>query len=223
MEAYKYIIAASRILRENSFPFLIPALIGILFHFPQYHVNSSGIAFLTPVFLLIIIYPLVFAQYSEIVLNNKQSSYFHLFKIHWLNYFCVIAIIGAPKIIFAFIGNHFKEYTVIIGSFLSISIHIISIYIIPLVFLLRKRLTSISLGIKCLLGNLVFSAPIIIVSLFPLILGLIFEPFRVSSNRTIGILIVSYLFWLISTLIDFLIFISATLIIEEKLLIRHVD
>lgn len=218
MEAKKYLISAVHVLKEKNSPLLILAVIGGLFFMPSSPDKPSDFNFFLPMILLFIVYPLIYGQYTEITINNRQISYLKIFNTHWFNYFVVSTIVASPLLLVIFFGIFFKEYALAIRNILSLLINALSIYVIPLVFLLKKRLSSVSLGIKCLLGNFNFSIPLILLTLFPSILSLAIQNPSGPSDNSVTTFLFNYLFLLLNILFDFVVFIAATLILKEKLL-----
>ena len=101
---------------------------------------------------------------------------------------------------------------------LLFAIPIVSIYIFPLVFINKEVFSSIPLGLKCLLGNLKFSLPLVLVTAFSVLFSLLTEgilsyigSFVLSSSILIVLVF-------ISTTIDFTLFIAVCLILKDKLL-----
>jgi hypothetical protein len=97
-------------------------------------------------------------------------------------------------------------------------INILSIYVIPLVFLTRERFPCILLGIKCLIGNFQFSTPLVFLSILSIALS-----FSMGGSSTdsavpppsaIGGLVVTFL----TVAVDFVVFVAACLVLKEKLL-----
>jgi len=119
----------------------------------------------------------------------------------------------------SFLGVYMEAKTGVLKNLTSISVDIFTIYVIPLVFLLQKRLKCIPLGVKCLMGNFQFSMPLIILSLIPSILALMIRPLPAASEYTFGTMVFGYLFWVVSIYVDCLVFVSAALILKEKLLV----
>ncbi len=218
MEAKKYLISAVYVLKENNFPLLILAVIGGLFFMPNSPDKPSDLTFFLPMILLFIVYPLIYGRYTEIIINNRQISYLKIFSTHWFNYFVVSIIVASPILVATFFGIFFKEYAIDIRNILSLSINALTIYVIPLVFLSKKRLSSVSLGIKCLLGNFNFSIPLILLTLFPSVLALAIQNPSGPSDNSLTTFLFNYSFWLLNILFDFVVFIAATLILKEKLL-----
>lgn len=213
----KYILQAAGILRANMVPVLIPAVVGLLFYVPKDPEKNAAFLFFLPVFLLFILYPLVYGQYIEIITHNKPAAYPDIFRAHWFNYFVVSVVIGIPALMLSFLGVYMEAKTGVVKNLTSIAVDIFSIYVIPLVFLLQKRLKCIPLGIKCLVGNFQFSLPLIVLSLIPSILALTIRPLHPDAEYTFGTMVFGYLFWVVSIYVDCLVFVSAALILREKL------
>ena len=217
-ETHKYLLDAIEILKRNVTPLLFLALIGLLFYAPTFSGNPSGFTSVLPMFALFIIYPLIYGRYVEIVNNNRNISYVQIFKAHWLNFVIVSMIVASPILILSFLGLIYGSPILGIRVILSIALDVLSIYIFPLVFLLRERFACIPLGIKCLLGNFTFSTPLVLLTLVPSILGLLARSGGEPSSTSSAIPAFYYLFWLISIVIDFTVFIAASFILKEKLL-----
>ena len=217
-ETHKYLLDAIEILKRNVTPLLFLALIGLLFYAPTSSGNPSGFTSILPMLVLFIIYPLIYGRYVEIINNNRNISYVQIFRAHWLNFVIVSIIIAGPILVLSFLGLIAGSPFLGARIILSIAVDILGIYIFPLVFLLRERLTSIPLGIKCLFGNFTFSTPLVLLTLVPSVLGLLVKSVAAPSSATPTVPAFYYLFWLISIVIDFTVFIAASLILKEKLL-----
>jgi hypothetical protein len=86
-----------------------------------------------------------------------------------------------------------------------------------MVFITYQRLARIPLGIKCLLGNSAFSLPLIIISILRSLLVLLpSNPSTVSEISAYHFLFVLPQ-WLFAVVIDFTVFITASLILKDKL------
>ena len=217
-ETHKYLLDAIEILKRNVAPLLFLALVGLLFYTPTSSGSLSGVTSVLPMFALFIMYPLIYGRYVEIVNDNRHISYVRIFKAHWFNFVVVSIAVASPILVLSFIGLIFGSPILGIRVILSIALDILGIYIFPLVFLMRERLSCIPLGIKCLLGNFTFSTPLVLLTLVPSVLGLLVRSVAAPLSTTPTIPAFYYLFWLISIIIDFAIFIAATLILKEKLL-----
>ena len=219
-QATSYLIDSAQFLRANLNPLLLLALMGLILSFPSSS-KELGFSLFLPIFIVMIFYPLVYGRYSEIIQGNPNISYHQIFNKHWFNFFIVNLIVGGPVLIISFIGSVIGESTMALKTLLWVLTDIMTIYIIPLVFLLNRKISSVSLGIKCLLGNLRYSIPLMVLVLFPLLLNLIMRNPYLTSNQPANAFLGNYLFWILNLLFDFTIFIAATLILKEKLSITE--
>lgn len=219
-QATSYLIDSAQFLRANLNPLLLLALMGLILSFPSSS-KELGFSLFLPIFIVMIFYPLVYGRYSEIIQGNPNISYHQIFNKHWFNFFIVNLIVGGPVLIISFIGSVIGESTMALKTLLWVLTDIMTIYIIPLVFLLNRKISSVSLGIKCLLGNLRYSIPLMVLVLFPLLLNLIMRNPYLTSNQPATAFLGNYLFWILNLLFDFTIFIAATLILKEKLSITE--
>jgi hypothetical protein len=217
-EAYKYLLNATEILKRNVTPLLFLALIGLLFYAPTSSGKLSSFNPILPMLVLFIIYPLIYGRYVEIVNGNRSFTYVQIFRAHWLNFVIVSLVMASPMLVLSFLGLISGSPILTIRIILSIAVNILSIYIFPLVFLLRERFECIPLGIKCLLGNFTFSTPLVLLTLVPSILGLLVRSGGEPLSTSPAIPAFSYLLWIISIAIDFTVFIAASLILKKKLL-----
>jgi hypothetical protein len=217
-ETHKYVLDAIEILKRNVTPLLFLALIGLLFYVPTSSGSPSGFTSGLAMLFLFIVYPLIYGRYVGIVNGNGDISYVQIFRAHWLNFIIVSLIIASPILVLSFLQLIFRSPILGIRVILSIAVDIVSIYIFPLVFLLRERFACIPLGIKCLVGNFTFSTPLVLLTLVPSLLGLLVKSVAAPSSASPPISAFYYLFWLVSIVIDFTVFIAATLILKQKLL-----
>ena len=174
--------------------------------------------FVLSLMILFIIMPVIYGQYIELITHNKLNSYFQVFRTHWVNYFVVSLILGTPILILSILGHVFGLPFWGLVKVLSIIIDILSIYIFPLVFLTQKHFKCIPLGIKCLFGNLNFSLPLVILAAIPSVFNLFSTQASDTAVLSLQMLALDYVLWVVSLLIDFIIFVAAALILKEKLL-----
>jgi len=217
-EAKQYLLDAIDILKVNMTPLFPLAGIGLLLYLPVSPTGTSGFVLFLPVILLFFIYPLIYGKYSEIIQKNGGISYAQIFQKHWLNFFVVSLLAWSPVVLVTFIGMSLRQDVLVVRILMSLTVDVLTIYIIPLVFLLNERLSSITLGFKCLLGNFNFSIPLVLLTLLPSLFVIILRNPLGNSGGTAAGLFLNYLFWLLGIFFDFVIFIAATLILKDKLL-----
>ena len=218
LEAVKYVKEAGIVIRNNLFPLFIPIIIRALFLIPQKPDGPLNVSLFISMILLLIIYPLVYGQYTEIILHGREISYFEIFKTHWLNFFLVSILIGFPTLFLSALAMVFIKDAPVTEYTLWILMSGLTLYIFPLVFLLKKKLESITLGLKCLFGNFSFSLPLLLLSFVPLILALLIEQQPLGQPGNSFRMIFNFGFLFVSVFIDFLAFIAATLVLKDKLL-----
>jgi hypothetical protein len=220
-EAKKYIKDAVLIIKGNISPIIILLIINLSLYIPIISNTLSNAVLFLPVIIIFIVYPLICGQYVEIILNNKKASYLKIFNEHWFNFFVVNFLIGCPVLIILLLSILVHDSIGIIKNPVSIAISTLALYVFPLVFLLKKRLESISLGFKCLFGNLAFSLPLLIISLIPTIFSNAVGVAVKNTGATVEI-VFGILFMFFNTIIDFSIFIAAVLILRNKLFVTEV-
>ena len=217
-DAKTYLLRAALLIKANANLLALPAALGVMLYLPAAPDGSPSAFFALSLMILFIIMPVIYGQYIELVTHNKLNSYFQVFRTHWVNYFVVSLILGAPILILSILGHALGLPFWGLVKVLSIIIDILSIYIFPLVFLTRKHLKSIPLGIKCLFGNLNFSLPLVMLAAIPTVLNLFSTEISDTAVLSMPMLVIDYVLWVVSLLIDFVIFVAAALILKEKLL-----
>jgi hypothetical protein len=216
--AKTYLLRAALIIKANANPLILPAVLGVLLYMPAAPDGSPPAFFVLSLMILFIIMPVIYGQYIELITHHKLNSYFQVFRTHWVNYFVVSLILGTPILILSILGHAFGLPFWGLVKVLSIIIDILSIYIFPLVFLTQKHFKSIPLGIKCLFGNLNFSLPLVILAAIPSVFNLFSTQASDTAVLSLQMLALDYVLWVVSLLIDFIIFVAAALILKEKLL-----
>lgn len=216
-EAAKYIREAGIIIRNNLFPLFIPIIIRTLFLVPQKPDGLPDMSLFIPMILLLVIYPLVYGQYIEIALHGREIPYFEIFKTHWLNFFSVSILVGLPTLVLSALAMVVIKDSSTIEYTLWLLMSGLTLYIFPLVFLLKKRLESIILGLKCLFGNFSFSLPLLLLSFVPLLLTLLAGQQSLGQSGSSFKIIFDFGFLFVSVFIDFLVFVAATLVLSDKL------
>ena len=216
--AKTYLLRAALIIKANANPLILPAVLGVLLYMPAAPDGSPPAFFVLSLMILFIIMPVIYGQYIELITHHKLNSYFQVFRTHWVNYFVVSLILGTPILILSILGHAFGLPFWGLVKVLSIIIDILSIYIFPLVFLTQKHFKSIPLGIKCLFGNLNFSLPLVMLAAIPTVLNLFSTEVSDTAVLSMPMVAIDYVLWVVSLLIDFIIFVAAALILKEKLL-----
>jgi hypothetical protein len=218
---FPYLLRSFEIILANPKILIVYVVVGFLY-FGDYINFEEGktILFSISVVAFLFIWPAIYGRYIEIINGVKHESYWELFKRHWLDYYIVSIAISFPAIVFMIVKNVLDLPNVpIVNDFIDILINVLAIYVIPLVFLTQKRLHSIRLGLKCLIGNFNFSWLLVILIVISYILNDLFQEYGMTlfnSNLFITAMIGS-IFSFILIVVDFAVFISASLILKEKI------
>jgi len=213
--ATHYLFEALFVLKANISYVFIPVILTSGFYLSQFVSGDFRfLFFLTIGSTLFIIMPLFYGQFIEIINTGQKDTWLNIFNNYWLKVFLVSLILKTPTILFSLFGSEMST----VKELLSVVIGVVSIYILPLVLMKKEIISSFKLGIKCLLGNLKFSSPIILVLIF----SFLFPILVTVIIKYVNIQFLSYTFSVIliflSTFIEFAVFIAASLILKEKLL-----
>jgi hypothetical protein len=162
-----------------------------------------------------IISPLIYGRFYESAKGESKSTWSQLFKEHWLNYTLVTLILTIPYVAINLFGisNKFAANTT-----LGIIINILTIYVFPLVFITRKRIFSLSSGIKCLIENPQCSIAFMLILLItatvqPFIQLYMIDPLQ---NTTVAFFAASFLCNMSFFYMDMLVFLAATMLLLEN-------
>ncbi len=213
LQALKYINYATSIVLRHLILLILPIAVGY-FIFIEDPEKVDVLSYFYSLVLLFLYTPVAFGYFFENVVNKQRLSLFEIFKKHWLNVTIILLLIGLSCVFLIFFLSAIINPNLLIGFFV-ISINIITLYIIPLVFYMGRDFKTISLGLKCLFGNIAFNSPLIILSMVPIILNVLIYKITGKEVNSIEIHMFKWV-WLI--IIDYILFVSALLILEDKVL-----
>ena len=213
--AVPYLSDALVVIRRELCLILLPTILTAAlslqrFFAPRPTFMVSGVMIIA----LVIVLPLIYGQYTEIVLNGKKDAWTAVFRAYWVRAFVLALILKAPIVLVMLWAPGANA----LRGAMSFLIELLSIYIVPLVFVKKEIVSPIKIGLKDLLGNLKFSAPLIAAAgvsfLLPVLGSLLF---RFVQN---GIVIhaVRLVIVVICMVIDYSVFIAVLLILKEKIL-----
>ncbi|PKN65028.1 MAG: hypothetical protein CVU54_18970 [Deltaproteobacteria bacterium HGW-Deltaproteobacteria-12] len=165
----------------------------------------------------LIVYPVIYGKYADIAVDQKQRSWNDILRNDWWNLFVVNIVLNLPVLIIESIGVVMETQFQLPKLLVSSACSLFGIYAIPLVFIMKERVGSISLGVKCLLGNLSFSRYLVFLTLLVVFVG-----FAISSppkSLVLGHLwsFVSLVAAMAVVVIDLGVFVAASLILVDKL------
>lgn len=213
-----HVIRAINVVRSNA-PFLIvPALVigapYLSFLLPG---GLAGILALGSVLASLVVYPLMYGRFAEIVNGDVPVFWGQLLRLHWVNFITVSLLLHVPLFIWLLISYSSGVAAGAMTYLLYGLINVLSIYVIPLVFLTRERVSCIPLGVKCLIGNFQFSLPLVFLSILSIVLS--FSTGQSGADSPLppasafGGLLITFL----TVAVDFVVFVAACLVLKEKL------
>lgn len=159
----------------------------------------------------------MYGRFTEILSGQAPAPWGQLLRLHWWNFVSVSLALHIPLFIWILIIYSAGLAAGTLTFVLYGLINVLSLYVIPLVFLTRERLSCIPLGVKCLIGNFHFSLPLVFLSILSIALsfstghGSADTPLPPSS--ALGGLAVTFL----TVAVDFVVFVAACLVLKEKL------
>ena len=214
-----YLFDAINLIKSNISLLLIPTIIAFT---PYLFLTSSNKALgsalsIVSRLLLVVIYPLIYGKFIAIINGISTVSWGQLFILHWWNYFIVMIVLYIPILFIVFINFLFHlGINLLVGIALAV-IDILAIYIFPIIFIEYLRLPSIPLGVKCLFGNFKFSLPLIFISILPILFLLLPNNPSPISEISLYQFLSALPQWIFAIVVDFTVFITASLILKDKL------
>jgi hypothetical protein len=213
-----YISKAIPIVRSNVFLLVVPSLIigasYLSFLFPE---EISGLLASGSVLATLIVYPLMYGRFAEILSGQAPGPWGQLLRLHWWNFVSVSIVLHIPLFIWILLIYSAGLPSGMLTFVLYGLINVLSLYVIPLVFLTRERFPSIPLGIKCLIGNFHFSLPLVFLSILSIVLSFSIGHSSADSplppSSALSGLVVTFL----TVAVDFVVFVAACLVLKEKL------
>lgn len=214
-EAVPYLLVSISIIRKHYLPLFLLFAVPICFFIPLIQDPSNISYFFLGSIIMLFVYPIIYGQYTEITLNNRQIDYLTLLKRHCLDFIIVSIVLGAPIIFISFLSTAIQKNLTFYGLICSILISSLSIYVLPLLFIHRKRWESIKIGFQCVLGNFQFNLPLIVIIAITTSLTFLFS--YPESGISSEFKIISFCFFTILGLfVEFWLFVTALLILRDK-------
>jgi hypothetical protein len=215
-----YFQNAVSLLKLHYYLALIPFSISILASFISI-ISHGDLSFLSMLLQLSMfgIMPMVYGRFNEVVTNNDFISWKYLFNRFFLKYvgllLMAVLIMSIPIIILTTITimTDIELFKVFNSVTISLSYHLLGLYIVPLIFYGNTVNESMTLGIKCLVGNIKFNLPFIIIAVF---LSILSAPVHFKGMVFINY-IANILRWGVVFIANLLLFIIITLVLKDKL------
>ena len=213
-----HIAQAINVIKSNASLLIVPSLvIGASYLSVLFPEGFGGILALCSVLATLIVYPLMYGRFTEIITGRGPVSWGQLLRQHLWNFISVSIILHVPLFIWLLIIYSFGPGVGICTDVVYALINILSIYVIPLVFLTRERFSCIPLGIKCLIGNFQFSLPLVVLSMLSIALGSFMGHTGAESQMPASSAFAGLIFIFLTVAVDFVVFVAACLVLKEKL------
>jgi hypothetical protein len=213
-----HIAQAINIIRSNASLLVVPSLVigasYLSFLFPE---RLGGILALGSVLATLIVYPLMYGRFTEIITGQGPVSCGRLLRRHWWNFISVSIAMHVPLFIWLLF---IYSYGVAVGTVTDLLyglINVLSLYVIPLVFLTGERFSCVPLGIKCLIGNFQYSLPLVFLSLVSIALGSFMGHSGAESQLPASSAFAGLMVIFLTVAVDFVVFVAASLVLKEKL------
>jgi hypothetical protein len=213
-----HIAQAINLIRSNVSLLIVPCLVigasYLSFLFPE---NVAGILALGSVLATLIVYPLMYGRFTEIITGQGPAPWGQLLRQHLLNFISVSIVLHVPLLIWLLISYSSGLPAGTITELVYGLINILSIYVIPLVFLTGERFSCIPLGIKCLIGNFQFSLPLVVLSMLSIAFGSYMGHTGAESQMPASSALAGLMGVFLTVAVDFVVFVAASLVLKEKL------
>ncbi len=163
----KYLIGSVSIINANILLVLLLSLVSI-------YISPEELFLLALINLIvqIFLYPILYGRLIDTLNKKPKMALFPLFKTHAWNYYAVVLIFYVPAhIIINVLGLTAVEHQEMQGIVAATHIGLLTllailfIYILPLIFLMRKNISTIPMGLTLLLMNVKKSLPLILLAL----------------------------------------------------------
>ncbi len=149
---------------------------------------AGGSATAPACFILIlsfIVTPAIYGRFIDLISGNRTTPLTQLFRMHWLNFYAVVFSLSIPIFIFILVSQLLVPFEKIIFSVIvrifATTLHIILIYITPMIFIKKENFTVVPVGMKYLSTNFKKTLPLIGISVFASIFTWAATVFKESS------------------------------------------
>ena len=157
------------IINDNFIILLILALCGI-------QIKSGAFLYISLITLplLIVIQIIAYGRFIEVIKGEQISSNILILKENWLNYLVVNIILFIPLLVFSLLP--LRGWTSYIAQrIFGALINILTIYVLPLVYIKKENIVAIVGGILFMLRSLQYSLPLAAIVFFMFLIEVLFK------------------------------------------------
>lgn len=169
------------------------------------------------IFILLSITILIYGRIVSNIVPGTSSSSWEILKENGLNYVVAIAIIGAPQIALRILaGGNLNTLLLKVGfgTLIGSVFGVLTIYVLPIVFIKKSSLTAVLAGVVFLWKNLAASSWIAGVVVFTYVMAaagaVVFR-----ADRTPGSFVIILVTSVVGSYLNFVVFAAATRILLE--------
>lgn len=156
--------------------------------------------------------PIIFARLVEIVRAEQNRTLFALFKKYSILFYIVSVVLSSPMLMFIFLGSGIFTFCFYPMAF---AIALLSLYVMPLIFLDRQSVAVIPEGIKYFVGNLNRSLPLAVLTLSIHVINASYNSIARlhSQDNLLMVLLMGFVKELICNYLHLLVFLSAVMLL----------
>ena len=212
--AASYLLESVLILMAHPAYVVVPVLLNSTLYFSGRISNYLETPFVITIYIaLALVIPVYYGQLIEIMETGAKKEWKILLKKYWLKIFVVSALLRFPVVFLAMLF----PIPDVLSDVLSLAIIVISIYVLPLVLMSDDILEPMIIGLKCSIGNFKFGLPFIIVLILRKLMSLGIGTIAIRSGSLPVFYGTSIFLIIVSRTVDLMIFISAALVLKDKL------
>ena len=217
--AILHIADSARLLKKfYNYPLFL-LLMGIVIYLPILYPGPflSQVSIILQILLSLAIV-VINGHFIDIITNTQKRTWVEILKVYLVRTFCIgliLSILTTAVFFGVWTISQYAGHDISSRPFFYLGKVInksLMIYMIPLIYYDNSVSDSLSLGFKCLIGNFRYSIPLILMCV-------IATAFYSTTYVLTGVVwkAINFFSWEAGILIDLAIFISASLILKEKL------
>ncbi len=213
----KYIIQSINLMNDHIILVCLISIIEmppLIFKFPALMIVQVVLRFI----VLIYIYGLLI----DIILSRK-NDFKQIISSNAVNYIIVRIMISVPVIILMILSSPFSlTVKSIIRYLASFLIYLLTVYVIPLIFIKRLNIQVIKPGVQYFMSNLSFNRPFIILIGLELVVTIVAS--TLITNYNSGTILARFALQFIINYINFMVFgLAALVLVQESELVQETE
>jgi hypothetical protein len=216
----RHLADSFKVVRDNRIFVLVLAATSIWITGSNSYILS--VVAILNVVLSVIVTPAIYGRLADIAMKKQKESFKKIIEDNWLNFYITLIAIELPLIVYlVFIQGSMPVMAgKITQHIIAAIIGVLSIYIIPMVFIKGISLTTIPRGIRFLKGTIIYSLPLILLTLLFFIIKAGAElsmtyHFQYFSNNPLMLVTVGLIQNILINFIGLLVFVAACMVLID--------